>query len=240
VSAFVHGAFGFGFPLLATPLLALGFDLRTAILLTLVPTVSINLISIVSERHWRSALQRYWPIPAFAIVGSVMGTQLLLAVEPEPFRLLLALVLIAYLVSDHLHRGAQPVHVGELGQALFGLVLGLLAGVINIFAPLVVVFALYTQMPAGLMVATFNLCFITSKTGQILGFATAGAFDIEIVRLALFALPAILAALWLGIRVRRRIETGAYKRLLRGALWVIALAVLGDAAWQLLSPIDVQ
>jgi hypothetical protein len=95
-------------------------------------------------------------------------------------------------------------------------------------------------MPAGLMVATFNLCFITSKTGQILGFATAGAFDIEIVRLALFALPAILAALWLGIRVRRRIETGAYKRLLRGALWVIALAVLGDAAWQLLSPIDVQ
>jgi hypothetical protein len=240
VSAFVHGAFGFGFPLLATPLLALGFDLRTAIMLTLVPTVSINLISIVSERHWRSALQRYWPIPAFAIVGSVMGTQLLLAVEPEPFRLLLALVLIAYLVSDHLHRGAQPVHVGELGQALFGLVLGLLAGVINIFAPLVVVFALYTQMPAGLMVATFNLCFITSKTGQILGFATAGAFDIEIVRLALFALPAILAALWLGIRVRRRIETGAYKRLLRGALWVIALAVLGDAAWQLLSPIDVQ
>jgi hypothetical protein len=240
VSAFVHGAFGFGFPLLATPLLALGFDLRTAILLTLVPTVSIDLISIVSERHWRSALQCYWPIPVFTIVGSVMGTQLLLAVEPEPFRLLLALVLIAYLVSDHLHRGAQPVHVGELGQALFGLVLGLLAGVINIFAPLVVVFALYTQMPAGLMVATFNLCFITSKTGQILGFATAGAFDIEIVRLALFALPAILAALWLGIRVRRRIETGAYKRLLRGALWVIALAVLGDAAWQLLSPIDVQ
>jgi hypothetical protein len=86
VSAFVHGAFGFGFPLLATPLLALGYDLRTAILLTLVPTVSIDLISIVSERHWRSALQRDWPIPAFTIVGSVMGTQLLLAVEPEPFR----------------------------------------------------------------------------------------------------------------------------------------------------------
>lgn len=235
VSAFVHGAFGFGFPLLATPLLALGFDLRTAILLTLVPTVSINLVSILGERHWGSALQRYWPIPAFTIVGSVMGTRLLLAVDPEPFRFLLALVLIAYLVSDHLHRGEQPIPVGGLGQALFGLLLGLFAGVINIFAPLVVVFALYTQMPTSLMVATFNLSFITSKTGQILGFATAGAFDMEIVRLALFALPAILAALWLGIRVRRRIESDAYRRLLRGALWIIALAVLGDAGWQLLS-----
>lgn len=228
VSAFVHGAFGFGFPVLATPLLALGFDLRTAILLTLVPTVSINLVSILSERHWRSALQRYWPIPTLTIVGSVLGTQLLLAVDPEPFRLLLALVLIAYLVSDHLHRGERPIHVGRLGQAMFGLVLGLLAGVVNIFSPLVVVFALYTQMPTSLMVATFNLSFITSKTGQILGFATAGAFDLEVVRLALYTLPAILVALWLGIRVRRRIETAAYRRLLRGALWVTALAVLGD------------
>lgn len=235
VSAFVHGAFGFGFPLLATPLLVLGFDLRTAILLTLVPTVSINLASILSERHWRSALKRYWLIPAFTIVGSVIGTQVLLVVDPEPFRLLLALVLIAYLVSDRLHRGGNPIHVGPLGQALFGLLLGLLAGVINIFAPLVVVFALYTQIPASLMVATFNLSFLTSKTGQILGFVTAGAFDMEVVRLALYALPAILAALWLGIRVRRRLETDAYRRLLRGALWVIALAVLGDAGWQLLS-----
>jgi len=59
LAAFVHGAFGFGFPLLSTPLLLLGFDLRTAILLTLVPTVSINLVSILSEHRWRAALRDY-------------------------------------------------------------------------------------------------------------------------------------------------------------------------------------
>jgi uncharacterized membrane protein YfcA len=235
LSAFVHGAFGFGFPLLATPLLALVFDLRTAILLTLVPTVSINLVSILSERHWRSALRRYWPIPAFTIIGSVIGTKILLVADPEPFRLLLALVLIAYLVSDRLHRGQRPIEVGAIGQALFGLVLGLLAGVINIFAPLVVVFALYTQMPTALMVATFNLSFITSKSGQIIGFVTAGAFDFATVHIAVYALPAILAALWLGIRLRRSVATDDYRRMLRGALWIIALLVLGDAAWRLIA-----
>jgi len=228
VSAFVHGAFGFGFPLLATPLLAFGFDLRTAILLTLVPTVSINLVSILSERHWRDALRTYWPIPLFTVAGSFVGTQWLLRVDPEPFRLLLAGVLIAYLVSDRLHGGRRPIAIGPWGQGLFGFVLGLLAGVVNIFAPLVVAFALYTQMPAALMVATFNLSFLTSKSGQILGFVSADAFDLATVRLAVLSLPLILGALWVGIRVRRRIDVETYRGLLRGALWVIALAILVD------------
>ena len=128
LAAFVHGAFGFGFPVLSTPLLAFGFDLRTAILLTLVPTVSINLVSILTERHWREALRDYWPIPAFTIVGSFLGTQVLLEVDPEPFRMLLAVMMIGYLVSEHLHRGQNLVQVPRWGMGLFGLVLGLFAG----------------------------------------------------------------------------------------------------------------
>ncbi len=234
LAAFVHGAFGFGFPLLSTPLLVLGFDLRTAILLTLVPTVSINLVSILAEHHWRAALRDYWPIPAFTVVGSFLGTQALLSVDPDPFRFLLAAVLIGYLVSDHLHRGEHLIRVPKWGMGLFGLLLGLLAGVVNIFAPLVVAYALYTRMPAALMVATFNLSFITSKSGQILGFISQGAFDLQVVGLAVLALPLILGALWLGIRLRRRIDVDTYRGMLRGALWVISIAILLDALRRML------
>lgn len=234
LAAFVHGAFGFGFPVLSTPLLAFGFDLRTAILLTLVPTVSINLVSILTERHWREALRDYWPIPAFTIVGSFLGTQVLLEVDPEPFRMLLAIMMIGYLVSEHLHRGEHVVQVPRWGMALFGLLLGLFAGVVNIFSPLVVIYALYTQMPATLMVATFNLSFITSKSGQILGFVSHGAFDLEIVGLTLLALPLILGALWLGIRIRKRVDVETYRGMLRAALWVISIAILIDAVRRLI------
>ena len=229
LAAFVHGAFGFGFPLLATPLLVFGFELQTAILLTLVPTVSINLVSILSEHNWRTALRDYWPIPMFTIIGSFTGTQVLLSVDPAPFRFLLAAVLIGYLVSDHLHRTEHVVRVPKWGMAVFGMLLGLLAGVVNIFAPLVVAYALYTRMPTALMVATFNLSFITSKSGQIIGFMSQGAFDLDVVGLAVLALPLILAALWLGIRVRKRVDMETYRGMLRGALWVISIAILLDA-----------
>lgn len=232
-AAFVHGALGFGFPLVATPLLALMMDLRAAILLTLVPTICINLVSIVGERHWREALRRFWPIPTFTIVGSLIGTQLLLALDPEPFRLLLALVLVAYLLADRLHGVDRERRVPGWGLALLGLGLGLMAGVVNVFAPAIIVFALYTRMRPELMVAAFNLSFLTSKAGQLIGFASGGALDMAIVRQALWALPLLLAVLWLGIRLRRRIRPEGYRRVLRVGLWVMALALIWSSvqAW---------
>lgn len=228
LAAFVHGAFGFGFPLVSTPLLVLFMDMRSAVLLTLIPTVSINLFSILGEKHWREALRAFWPIPAFTIVGSFIGTQVLLSVDPEPFRLLLALVLIAYLATDRFHRSERERTAPTWVLAALGLSLGLLAGVVNIFAPVLVVFALYTRMDPTLMVAAFNLSFLTSKSGQIAGFVINGAFDTSVLKLSLLVLPLVLSSLWLGIRLRRRIRLDTYRRLLRHSLWVISFLLIAD------------
>lgn len=228
LAAFVHGAFGFGFPLVATPLLALLMDLRSAILLTLIPTVCINLASILGERHRGEALRRFWPIPAFTIVGSLIGTQLLLSVDPDPFRLLLGLVLIAYLLAERLHGVERERQVPGWGLALLGLGLGLLAGLVNVFAPVIIVFALYTRMRPELMVAAFNMSFLTSKTGQFIGFAANSALDPGIIVQALWALPAVLAVLWAGMRLRRRLQPQQDRRLLRLALWILATVLILD------------
>lgn len=226
IAAYVHGAAGFGFPLVATPLLVLSMDLRSAILLTLLPTIAINLVSIFSEPRWRDALRRFWPIPVFTMAGSMLGTQVLLSVDPEPFRVLLALVLIAFLLLDQ-RRGSGPEHhVPGWGLALLGLGMGLMAGVVNIFSPIVVAFALYTRMNPALMVATFNLSFITSKSGQLLSFAAGNALDPAVIRLALIALPLVLLALWSGIRLRRRLDQEAYRVWLRRGLWVVVAALI--------------
>jgi len=229
-SAFVHGAFGFGFPLMATPLLALLMDMRAAVLLTLLPTLTINLFSIAGERRWREALRRFWPIPAFGIIGSLSGTQLLLTVDPEPFRLLLALVLIGYLLSERFTRAEKERNVPGWGMALLGFSVGLLAGAVNVFAPILVVYALYTRMDPTLMVATFNICFLFSKSGQLIGFTANDALDPATIEASLWSLPFAVLCLWLGIWTRRRIDVKTYRRLLRVALWLIAAVLVGDWA----------
>ena len=60
-------------------------------------------------------------------------------------------------------------------------------------------------------------------------FRQPGAFDLGVVKLAVLALPLILGALWLGIRVRKRVDMATYRGMLRGSLWVISVAILLDA-----------
>ncbi|MBT8429117.1 MAG: hypothetical protein KJN79_04320 [Gammaproteobacteria bacterium] len=45
----------------------------------------------------------------------------------------------------------------------------------------------------------------------------------------MISLPLILAALWVGMRVRKRIDVENYRGMLRAALWVISIAILLDA-----------
>jgi uncharacterized membrane protein YfcA len=228
IGAFVHGALGFGFPLLSTPALLLFLELPTVILLTLVPTVSINLVSIVGERHWRAALTSYWAIPAFTIGGSLAGTQLMLRLDPEPLRLLLAFVVTVYLLTEREHGSEVERRVPRWAMALFGFVLGLLGGMTNIIAPAIVIYALYTRMQPVLMVATFNLSFLISKSGQIIGFVANDALDPDIVMLSLQLLPLVLISLWLGMRLRRRMNLDSYRRWLRYALWGIVVLLVAD------------
>jgi uncharacterized membrane protein YfcA len=137
-------------------------------------------------------------------------------------------VLIAFLVTDRFHRSERERTTAPWVLGVLGLSLGLLAGLVNIFAPVIVAFALYTRMSPTLMVATFNLSFLTSKSGQIAGFAINGAFDRSVLELSLLMLPTVLASLWLGIQLRRRLQVDAYRRLLRYGLWLIALLLIAD------------
>jgi uncharacterized protein len=96
----VHGALGLGFPLVAMPLLAIFADVRSAILITLVPAAVLSLVSVFSDREWRTALRRFWLLPTAAALGSTVGTLVLVAADPEPLRMLLAAVIVLYLVLE--------------------------------------------------------------------------------------------------------------------------------------------
>jgi len=102
VAGFVHGTLGLGFPLVATPLLALWVDVQTAILVTLLPTVAVNIISLLRGGNWHESIGRYWPLAAYAVLGSVAGTYILIVNDPHPFKLVLAGLIFMYLAAGRI------------------------------------------------------------------------------------------------------------------------------------------
>ena len=81
LAAFIHGSIGFGFLMVATPLLAFFTNIQTAIVLTLIPTVLVNLISIVSEGNILLATRRHFSLALFTMLGTAVGTQIMLSVN---------------------------------------------------------------------------------------------------------------------------------------------------------------
>jgi uncharacterized membrane protein YfcA len=74
VAGLAHGTLGFGFPLVSTPLVALLVDIKTAVLVTVLPNIAVNIISILRGGNWRASIGRYWPLAAWVVLGTLLGS----------------------------------------------------------------------------------------------------------------------------------------------------------------------
>jgi len=220
-----HGLLGFGFPMLATPLLALMTDVRSAILLTLLPTLACNIPSILHGGRWRESLGLHWPLALYVVLGGVVGTRVLMVSDPSPLRLLLAAMIVLYLVRPAGGGGLVGALVArrQLGYALFGLAAGFLAGTVNVLVPLLIIFTLELGLVPLAMVQLLNLCFLSGKLAQLGTFGVAGVIDATLVTTTLPLALVAAGALWLGLRLRQRIDAATYRRWVRGALAVLAV-----------------
>lgn len=240
VAGLVHGTLGIGFPMVATPLIALGTDVRTAILLTLAPTLAVNILSILKGGRWRESLGRHWPVAAFVLIGSVAGTRLLVAVDPAPFKLLLAAMIFVYLITSAHPRQGWWGWIGRrprLAAAGFGTAAGLLAGVVNVAVPVLIIYFSELQLAPLALVQILNLCFMAGKIAQAGTFALTGHLSAAIVLWSLPLAGMAVAALWAGMALRRQVDAATYRRWLRRGLLVIAvLLILQFAAALAFSP----
>ena len=230
VSGFAHGAVGFGFPIVATPLVALVIDIKSAIAILAPVTLVLTVISALRGVQLMSIVREFWYVPLAVGLGAWVGTRILLAAPPEPFVLVLALVILLYLNLDRLGRGRSEL-VLRLRLAfglLFGFVAGVFEAVANVAGPVLLIYFMLLGLGPSQIVQTLNLCFSVGKGAQTATWAMSGEITTRTwLVIGVLAVPAV-AALFVGMRVRERIDAATYRRWLRGALWVMALLLLGQ------------
>lgn len=222
-SSFVHGAIGLGFPLIATPLLAMMTDVKTAVLILVIPTVLNNVVNVLKGGKWNQSISVYWPLAVYGVIGSFIGSRILIIVPSEFFRPVMAGMLIFYLNSEKFGFNYSWIKTyPRLSVAIFGLLAGLLGGTVNVMLPPLIIYALEVKMPKTVMIQVFNLCFLTGKLTQGIVFVHTGLVTVDILKLSIPLAVLGLIVLMAGIRVRDRINTQTYRRWLRRLLAVMA------------------
>jgi hypothetical protein len=230
VAAFVKGAIGFGFPSVATPLVALATDVRTAVVVLLIPNIIMDGVQVLRRPGIGAALRRHASLIGAGTIGTVVGTQFLASVSPRGLLLALGTVILAFAVFS-LTRPAWQIPPGlerPLGPVV-GLAAGLLGGVTNVFALPLAPYLVSLGLPKAEFVRAISLAFLVFKATQLGAVWQVGLMERRLVLLSAAATGAALVVFRLGLAVQDRVRAETFQRAVLVFLAVLSAAMLGRA-----------
>ncbi len=227
LAGYVQGLLGIGYPMLATPLLALAIDLQTAMVVTVPAAILLSTYLVVRGGNVRASVGRFWYMPLCMVGGALVGAKIFFAVDASWLLLALAAVLLLYVSLDWLGRAHYPQLIRWMHP--LAVACAFAAGVseasVNVSGPFLLIWCLLMSLAPVTLIQVLNLCFLAGKMTQLIAL-TAGGVAVS----AWFgAVPLTLAAVLpfvFGIRMREGANVTTYRLWLRMFLGLMAVLLV--------------
>ncbi|HWG43321.1 MAG TPA: sulfite exporter TauE/SafE family protein [Gemmataceae bacterium] len=223
----IRSAFGFGEALVAMPLLAL-INIPVKVAAPLVALLSVVVAIVVIAEDWRKVHFRSasWLVVS-AFCGIPFGLLLLTMADERIVKVILATVLITF--STYCLRGARQLELksDSLGWLLgFGFISGVLGGAYNMNGPPLVIYGALRHWSAERFRATLQGYFLPASLLGLCGYCMAGLWVADVTRYFLISLPILLAAIFLGRAINRRMQGRSFVRYVYVGLVLVGIILL--------------
>jgi uncharacterized membrane protein YfcA len=231
-AAFVKGAIGFGFPTVATPLVALASDVRTAVVILLLPNIVMDGVQIFRRPGVVAAARRHAPLIATGVIGTVIGTQFLRWMSSRALLLSLGVLILCF-VAFSLARPSwrlPPRLELSLGPAV-GFLAGLLGGITNVFALPTAPYLYALDLPKAEFVRAISVAFLAFKLAQLGAVWQVGLLEPRLLGLSIGAIVVALVTFRLGLWAQDRVPTAVFNRAVLAFLAFVSVAMLFRALW---------
>lgn len=233
MASFVKGVIAFGFPIVATPLLAMVVEVKTAIALSIVPNIVMDAVQVRrrSGDLWGTA-RRVAVLLAFGFVGTVVGTRSLVVMPP---RLALAILAVVVLGFVGLNVGSATFRVPARAERWLsppvGFAAGFLGGVTNVPGTLLVLYFHALGMSKHDFVRSVALCFMSYKVIQLVTVASYGLLSWSLLGGSIALTVVGLGAFWLGLRVQDALPERIFNRAILIFLTLLGVSLLARSLW---------
>lgn len=226
LAATAHTVTGFGFSLVAAPLLVLAIPVREAV-------VVISLLALVNSLlivrgTWRDVT---WPTVRTLLIGAAAGMPLglvaLLAASGDVLRLCVGVV--AIVMAAAIAAGLQVRTQSVQGELLAGVTSGLLATSTSLNGPPVVLYLQARRLPPTAFRGALSVFFLASNAAALTAFAAGGVLSARAFGLALAGLPGVLLATAVGGALLGRIDQQLFRWLVLALLTVTALVAIATS-----------
>ena len=230
LAAFVKGTSGMGFPLIATPMVALLLDIRTAVVILIIPNLLMDATQIFRGRLSIAIFRRFKWLLLWTILGVFLGTKVLVMLPGWVLNLTLGITVLAFVAWSLLR-----VEFNISGQRekilspVVGIVGGFLNGMTNAAGPVPAIYLYSLRLPKVEFIKSIATIFIVTKLSQLAAVSTWNLFDRATLELSLGVTLFVLAGFYLGLKAQDRVNQKTFERALLALLFVIGVVLVWRA-----------
>ena len=220
-TSIVQSVSGFGFALLAVPLMVFVIDLQSAVIISsFVGTLSNLLQSWQLRRNIERAMTKRFLLAT--IIGSPVGLLLFVYANQSALKIVLGIsILFGVFV---LSRGLELQHVSTLLDWAMGVLSGVLLMATSTNGPPLVFVLQARKIDPSTFRATLNVVFLVSGAFGLLMFGLAGEVLRSDVNMAAVSVPAMVLGITLGGAMRKHVRQKLFKKI------VLALLAVGGVS----------
>jgi len=223
-AAFIKGAVAFGFPLVATPLLALVVGVKTAVATSIIPNIVMDSVQLVRRGQALATVRRMASLIAFSMVGMWLGTRLLAVLPGHVASLVLGVFVLAFAAvnASGLRLRVSPVWERWLSPPV-GLAAGVLGGLTNVPGTPMVLYFVALGMDKYDFVRAVAVTFIVAKVVQLAAVVWYGLLDLHLLAVSLGFTVVALGGFVVGLRLQDWLPARVFNRAVLAFLVLIGV-----------------
>ena len=215
--AALQSATGFGFSIVAAPLVFAVIEPEEAVGLLIVLGSLVNILTLVSERRRpRPVVRECAVLLAFALPGAVVGVAILRALDPVALQVAVSIGVVATLAARRLAKRRTPAWAGPVA----GLVAGALTTSTTTAGPPMIVYLLGRRLEPVQVRDTMPVCFLgLSVVGVIALWVTGTTGAVPDAGLVAVLIPVVAAGHLAGRPLfAALVRSGRYEAVLTAVL----------------------
>ena len=197
--------------------------MKSAVALLVIPNLVMDGLQLRRSGPIGDAPRRLAPLLVFTMIGTVIGTKLLVALSPRAVTLLLGGFVLGYVVLDLARFSPRvPAHWELRLAAPVGLAAGIMGGITNAPGTAIALYFVALGMDKTEFVRSIAFTFLVVKTVQLVTLVWYGLLTWHLVLGSLGLAAAGLAGFALGLRLQDRLDQRSFNRAV-----LVFLAMLG-------------
>lgn len=218
---------GFGFATLTTPVVAIFWDVPTAIAVISVPTLCTSLMNAWRVREAvHEGLRSFVPFFAMSLVGLAVGLTILLNADPHLMKFILGAFLICQLVWQWTHPEKSAPEDSLTRSLGMGAIAGLMLGTINVPSHVIASYLTGMKISKERYLFVLSASQVVLRVAAIASIATAGFIDSRALWLILVLTTPVLLGFFVGTKIYSIFTDQLFFRIITIVLFLMGVVLV--------------